>query len=362
MTIATSKFQDMVAKANKGASENKIIPLTSLIALELHKGVLTLTTTDSINTLKVIETGVDGDDMYAVLPVDLFSKLVARTTSDTISISLVDKVLEVKGNGSYNIPLPLEDGEIIRFPEYKFTQVGEPETLTLTAIKSMLSVNKSSVGKNVERTFLSGYFIGEKVLTTDGYAACINDMKLVSTPIFMHPEMLELLALNNTENIKFSRNGKSFLFETPNLVLFGTEHEEKEKFPDEDILSYLDEKFSSSCKVPKESLQKVIDRLSLFIEPYDKNGAYLEFTTEGLKMYSKRSSSVEVVPYTASNEFRPFVCCVDIPMLKTQVDSNPGEFIEIWYGHDSAIKLTADKVTQVIALLEDDSLGGAVNG
>jgi DNA polymerase III sliding clamp (beta) subunit (PCNA family) len=47
MKIATEKFQDMVARASKGASENKLLPITRLMAFELKDNVLTLTTTDT---------------------------------------------------------------------------------------------------------------------------------------------------------------------------------------------------------------------------------------------------------------------------------------------------------------------------
>ena len=59
MVIPTGKFQDMVARASKGASENKLLPITSMMAIELKDNVLTLTTTDTANYLKVKADKVD---------------------------------------------------------------------------------------------------------------------------------------------------------------------------------------------------------------------------------------------------------------------------------------------------------------
>ena len=55
LKIKTLKMQEMVSKAIKGASGNKMIPITSLMAIELKENVLTLTTTDASNYVKIIE-------------------------------------------------------------------------------------------------------------------------------------------------------------------------------------------------------------------------------------------------------------------------------------------------------------------
>ena len=53
--LDTVLFKDMVARARKGASNNSIIPLTSMMAIQLEDNKLTLTTTDSKNFLYIIQ-------------------------------------------------------------------------------------------------------------------------------------------------------------------------------------------------------------------------------------------------------------------------------------------------------------------
>lgn len=357
MVIPTGKFQDMVARASKGASENKLLPITSMMAVELKDNILTLTTTDTANYLKVIADKVEGDDMYAVVSVDLFSKLIAKMTSESITIILTENSLQVKGNGTYNLPLETDEDGPVQYPSYNFNKNGEPETIHLTSIKNIQAINKAAVAKSLESPCLCGYYTGDRVITTDGDVICFNDMKLFKEPALISQEMMNLLSLNTEEKINCWRDGENFLFETPNVIIYGCAHDGMEVFPVEEISSYLDAEFGSMCKLPKILLQNVIDRLSLFIEPYDKNGAYFTFTKDGVKVHSKKSSSVEVIPYQESKDFSPFVCCVDIPLLREQINANPGETIEIWYGQDAAIKMTSGKVTQVISLLEDEEIG-----
>lgn len=356
LTIKTAKFQDMVQRASKGASENKLLPITSMMAIELKDNVLTLTTTDTSNTLKVRATEIPGEDFYVVVPVDKFTKLITKSTSENITLTLKDKSLEVKSNGIYNIELPVDEDGLIKFPEYTFKKKGKGLVINLTSIHNIISTNKAALSKVLEAPCLCGYYIGERAITTDENVICFNDINLVKENILVSPETMELLTLNTQEKIKYFHTGTQLLFETDDVIVHGYEHEGMDMYPIKELNDYLEVEFPSMCKLPKLLLQSVMDRLSLFIEPYDKNGAYFKFTSEGVEVSSKRSKSIEVISYSESKNFSPFICCVDIPMLKSQVDSNPGELIELHYGHPAAIKLVSGNVTQVIALLEDDSL------
>lgn len=354
--IGTVCFQDLVARAVKGASENRLLPITSMMSVELKSGTLTLTTTDTANTLKVMTKSIEGDDFYAVVPVDLFSKLIAKMTSDNIELILNDTNLEVKGNGTYNVPLPVDEDGIVKFPSYSFEKDGEGEVIELSSIRNILDINKASVAKSIDTPCLCGYYLGDKVITTDEQTICFNDMQLVFDEYLISPEMMELLALCKDDKIKWWYKDGYFLFETDTFILYGAEHDGKDLFPAQEVLEYLEESFPSRCKLPKLLLQNVVDRLSLFIEPYDKNGAYFTFTQDGVKVTSKKSSSNELIQYMESEGFAPFKCCLDIPMLKDHIDASPGDSIELWYGHEACIKLTSGDVVQVIALLVDDEM------
>ena len=361
ITIPAVKFQDMVARATKGASENKLLPITSMMCIEMKNHVLKLTTTDTANTLVIKSDKIEGDDMYAVVPVKQFSGLIAKTTSDSIKLVLKGNDLEVHGNGVHKISLPVDEDGVVQFPQFMFDKDGEGEVINLSSFKNVLEINKASVAKTIDTPCLCGYYLGEQVISTDEQTICFNDMKLTDEDYLVSPEMMELLALSKQEKITWWYKDGFFLFETDDMILHGAEHDGKELFPAEDIMGYLDTEFDARCRLPKIAIQGLIDRLALFIEPYDKNGAYLTFTKEGVKINSKKSNSDETIPYIESENFTPFVCCVDIPMLKGLIDANPGESIDLWYGNEACLKMTSGKVTQVIALLEDEGLEGLGN-
>lgn len=354
--IPTVKFQDMVARATKGASENKLLPITSMMCIQVKDNVLSLTTTDTANTLTVRADKIQGDDMYVVVPVKQFSTLIARSDCDSITLEYKDGNLFVHGNGDHKIEVPMdEDGEI-KFPEYQFNKSGDGEIINLSSIKNILDINKASIANTIDAPCLCGYYVGDMVITTNEQTICLNDMNVMGGDYLLSPEMVELLSLSKQEKITWWYDGSFFLFETDDMVLYGAEHDEKDRFPVDDVKGYLDVAFPSHCRLPKVALQGLIDRLVIFIQPYDKNGANLTFTKEGVKITSKKANSDETISYVESSNFEPFMCCVDIPLFKSLIDANPEETIDLWYGNDACIKMTAGKVTQVLALLEDDDL------
>ena len=357
MTINTHTLQSMVAKAMKGASCNKMIPLTGLMAVELKDHLLTLITTDATNYLYVREDKVEGDDFYVVIQAEMFSKLISKLTCEKVSLELKDNTLMVTGNGKYSIELPLdEEGELIKYPDplASATFVGDSYTINLSTVKLILATAKSALADTLEVPCYTGYYVGNKVVATDTYKICGINIKLWDDPTLISHEMMSLLDIFTDEKIAVYRSGNTMVFKSENCTVYGTLMDSIDDYQIEAIDGLLEQDFESSCKIAKSALLQLLDRLSLFVSPYDKNGIYLTFTRDGMQVESKQANSVEVIPYTESNNFRAFTCCVDIEMLHSQVKANTGDGITIHYGEDNAIKLTDGNVAQVVALLEDD--------
>lgn len=356
ITVKTLTLQGMVAKAIKGASSNKMIPITSLMDIEMKGGVLTLTTTDASNTLKIREKGFAEEDFCVVVPVELFSKLVAKTTTENISLTLKENSLQFRGNGTYEIELPLdEEGQLIKFPQYSFDSNAEQSSINLSTVKMLLTANKAALAQTMETPCLTGYYCGEdEVISTDTFKVCSNKVKVFPKPVLIPAELMQLLDVVEDEKITVQISGSKILFTTKDAIIYGVELEGIEDYPVEAIKEYLQTNFQSMCKLPKAALLNLLDRLFLFVSPYDKNGLYMTFTAEGVIISSKKSNGTELIRYQDSKDFAPFTCCVDIELLKSQISAQTGEVVELWYGHEKAIKMTCGNITQILALLEDD--------
>ena len=206
LKIKTDKLKEMVSKAVKGASNNKLIPITSLMAVELKDHTLTLTTTDATNYLYIKEEKVEGDDFYVVVPVEVFSKLIARLTCESVSLTLEGKmnVLEVKGNGNYSIELPMdEEGETIKYPNpiADIDLTGEEKELHATTIQSILNSVKPALATTLEVPCHTRYYIGDRVVGTDTYKIASLAINITDEPMLVSQELMNLLDVMSSEKI-----------------------------------------------------------------------------------------------------------------------------------------------------------------
>lgn len=364
LTMRTEKLKEMVSRSVKGAGNNKLIPLTSLMAIEVKNNKLTLITTDATNYLYIIEDKIVADDFYAVVDANTFSKLVSKMTCENITLEIKSefKYLEVKGNGTYKIELPLdENGEYIKYPDpYAEIPVSNDkslDTLNRTTVQVILETIKPALATTLENPCYTGYYMGDQVVATDTYKIASMDIpvfKEYGESKLVSAELMDLLSVMTSEKIKVDIENDTAVFITPDCVVVGKFMEGLEDFAIEPIMTLVNSTFNSRCVIPKNALLQLLDRLSIFVGVYDKNAVYLTFTREGLQVSSKAASGVEIVNYSVSDNFTDFTCAIDIQMLINAVKSIKNDVIEIYYGDDGAIKMVDGNITIVIALFDED--------
>lgn len=357
LTIKTSELQEMVGRAIKCVSNNKLIPLTSLMNIKVEDNILTLTTTDATNYFYSTKPEkVDCENFEVSVMADLFTKLVQKTTADTITIVVDGGIMKVKGNGTYTMELPLdENGSVIKFPKKlsdDFTElVGQ---IKLSTVKNILLANKPSLAVNMDYPALTCYYCGDRVITSDRKKICRNSIKFFDEPQLISAQLMELLGSFNSEDINVTTFDNNLVFSTTTDTIFAPMQDGVETFPVEQIEKLVEQDFISKCKISRSAILNVIDRLSLFVVPYDKHGIYLTFSNEGVMLSSKKSSGQELIPFISSENFAPYTCCIDIEMLRSQIASSDDEDLELYYGSEIAIKITNKNITQIVALLQDD--------
>ena len=361
LTIGTEKMKDMVSRVIKGAGNNKLIPITSLMAIEVKDNKLTLITTDATNYLYIIEDKVVADDFYVVIDANTFSKLVSKMTCENITLNLKEsmQILEVKGNGNYKIELPLdENGQPIKYPDpyYKLSEVQDAGTVNRSTIQVILETIKPALATTLENPCYTGYYMKDKVVATDTYKIASMEVPMFDEARLISPELLDLLAVMTAEKIKVDICNNDIIYSTPDCIVCGKFMEGIEDYAIDAISGLVDTEFDSFCSVPKSALMQLLDRLSLFVGPYDKNAIQLTFTRDGLQVTSKAENGVEIINYIASDNFKEFTCQIDIQMLTQEVKAISNDVIEMYYGEDNAIKMTDGNITIIVALLEDEDM------
>lgn len=361
LKISTKLLQDMVAKAIKGSSNNKMIPITSLLGLEVKDNTLTLMTTDGSNHLRVkekIEVDVaesSAENFYIVVNAETFSKLIAKTTTEKIALTLMENYLEVKGNGTYKLEVAMdEDGNVIKFANLAAINNVVAQQISVNKLKSALAKAKVSAAQTMEIPFLTGYHVSGNIITTNReMMSCVNE-SIVNAPILISSEMAELLQLLEGETVALTQEDKKLLFETDKITIYGKQLEGLEMYPVQALNNLMNLSYNNTIKVDKTELLNVLDRMSIFVTDYDKNGVFLSIVPEGLQLTSQKSNASEIIPYEKIEGETPvtFRCLIDIEMFKSQVQVNSSEKVQINYGQEKSIKLVDENNVIVISLMD----------
>ena len=365
--LNTATFQNMVAKAVKGVGGNNNLFITQLMAIRLQENTLTLITTNGEQYLYINEPKIAGDDFYVVVPADKFSKLISKQTCEDITLEIPSAkkgqldTLVVRGNGKYTIELPYdEDGELIEFPDPLAEVIDGDDSgwskgeVNLSTIRLLLQTAKAALMLGTEAPWYTGYYAGERVVTTDTYKICGVDVEIFEDPKLIPAELMDLLDVMSEEKINIDYNDETLIFSTGKETVYGNVLEGIDEWQIDAINSILDEKYASSCKIEKALLLQMLERIGLFVDVFDKNSVYLTFTKDGLEVASKKGSGSEVIPYRESENFKDFTCCLDIELFKSQVKANQSDVVEILYGKDTNIKIVQGNTKQIIALADDD--------
>lgn len=358
MQIKTVKLQEMVGKAFKGVGANKLIALTEMIALKLENGVLTIISTDNNNYLDIVAE-VEGDDFYAVIYADQFSKLIARTTSDTVSLDVIGNELKIKGNGEHSVSVILDDstGAMVEYPDPSkdFDKSHKIGAIPVDVLKTILNEVKPSVATTVEIPQYTNFYVGDSVMATDTYnigwldVKVFDEPKLVSVPTM---ELLDVLAVDEPIQV-YESNGK-LLFVSSNGTLYAPVMAGIDDYQVGSILKYIQQSYPCKCKLPKLEILQLLDRLSLFVDINDDGAIMVAFKTDGVEISSKKSNSIETIPYLDKENIVEMQGVVYLDMLRSQVKAQTGDMVELHFGDDKSLKLVdiATKVTSIICLAE----------
>lgn len=355
-TMNTKELQSLTVKASKCASNSKYNALTSLLNVVLEDGTISLTTTDSNNFFTVRKKDVSGDNLSFTVNVNLFTRLIAKMSSENIRVNVTSDMISITGNGTYKIPIQLDvDGSEIKYPKHEINNPEFSGEVKTSVLKAISQYNKPSLATTLEKPFLTRYMCVEDcVISGDEYNICRLNLNTFGTDVLISPVVIDLLCMSDEEDIDFKIYENNILFETDSMKLFAMLADGADEYPVDRIKSITTEiEYPSDCVLPKTALINAIDRLSLFIDDDDQNGLYMTFTKDGVKLESMKNSGIESVSYQGSNNFKDFTCCVGVESFRKQLVSRAGESVHIYYGDEATLTIKEGNIIQVISLQED---------
>lgn len=362
--VNTLKLQELVRKALKGSSNERAIPITQFLEFNLTGNILTLKTTNGKDYLWVGMDGVEGEDMSVCLNAELLSKLVMKTTSETMSFTFnpEDLTFTVSGNGTYQLALLTDEEEgdgLVSYPSPEFN----PESATMSVSVSMenlnavIASNRAALAKTTEMASLMNYYFEvDKVITCDSNLVCSNRIPTFGTNLLLPPELMNLISIIDTKTCLVSYYDGLIRIknETGTIVIYGETSDEIQNYPIDAINGFLNADFGKNCKIRKTDLLSVLDRIALFIDPYDENSITLTFDNRGVIVYNRGKKSNEVIQYVEKGNWTSLVSMnIEVNRLISAIQSQPGEMLDINYENPAEIKIESGNITYIVSLYAD---------
>lgn len=349
-SINTARLNSALSKIHKGVGGSNIMPITEYLNIKLFDNVLSITATDLNNFITFTAKDVEGEEGEVNVKADALIKLVAKTTKSDMTFNSTETHLEVKGNGNYKIPLLAES-----FPTYEFNHDSEQIEISTANLKKALKVNSGSIAREMIMPCLTGYNIGETVITTDGIKMCINqtDEFLKDSRVLISQKLADLLHTLVDEKVIVQQDGNKLLFTTEQLVIFGSQLDGIEEYPD--ITGITELTYLGSCKVSKQDLLFALDRLSIFVDPFDNNGVSILFGDESLVISDLKGNSTEEVAMIQN----------DVLGLETKIAVNLQYFkdllsvltepeVVLEFGNDLPLKIVEGEVVQILSIMSTE--------
>ncbi len=366
LKIKTEILKDLMNKAVKGAGLEKGLPITNMLEIECKDDTLSLHTTDRVNHLFVTSKLDECENLKAVIDdVTQFSKLVSKLNCEYVTLSLTGEVLVVKGNGTYKFPLVFnqENGTVLEFPN-PLTGF-EPDYgfgINANQIRAMLNVVRPSLSTDIVTPQYTGYYVGKSVIGTDSYKMANINMQLCEDSEMLIPaRVVDILGINTGEtvnvNVRKGNNRDEIEFTGDGFKLYAVTLDCINDFAIEPISNLVNNDFPYSCKINRNEMIQALDRLALFVGPYDKDTVNFNFVEDGIEISSMSDNGVEHIKYTEPTESVIYNSPININQLLTELKAVDSEIITLQHGNDIAVKFitTSDvgAVTLVVALTED---------
>lgn len=308
-------------------------------------------------------------EFHATVNANLFLKLIAQITTDTIEFSIKDNALIIKGNGNYKLPLIYNGDNLLELPEITIDNVTNEFNIDSEILKSILQynsreINKEAVAQPVQRL----YYMDEQGAITFTSGACVNSFTLEQpVKLLLNNKIVKLFKLFKEGNVKFTlgydpisdeiiQTKVKFATDTIELTaILSCDDSNMSRVPVKAIRGRANNDYPYSINVSKDTFIQTLNRLLLFSTPTDtkeiiKPHGTFEFYKDSVVVYDTHKNNKETILYNNSvaNIEDKYVAILDLADLKTKLESCNEPYLTINFGDDQAIVIARGNIKNVI--------------
>ncbi len=368
MIIRTELLQDSCAKILNAVDSNVLSAVTETLEISAANGVFTMAVTNREYFVEIKMNIEVSDEFHATVNANLFLKLIAKVTSETIELSTNGNSLHIKCNGDYKIPLIYDGDALMELPRINIENVNEEFDIDSAVLRSMVNYNskelqKGTISKPIQRL----YYLDSNGAVTFTTGACVNKFEIdMKSKLLLNDKLVKLFKLFKDTKVKMTVGHNPInddtvatvvKFEAPNIsisAVLNCEDTMVVTFPVEVIRGRADTMYPHTVAINKDLLIQAIDRLMLFSQAASKSDLSLsiiklQFNGNAVTVSDRMDVNKEDIPYNTSIEgLDKYTAFIDSSDLTKTLMSCTNQFVTCNFGNSQAFVLTEGMVRWVI--------------
>ena len=352
MKIDTSILKNMLSAASR-CKPSKLLEITNYYELDFSVEGISLRATDGVNFITINHPTKCDEEMTVIVKADQFSKLINKTTKDTVTLKLMDNYLEIKGNGTYKVEIVSDEV----YPTLDI-DVDKEFMITYTTLSNTILDGAKAKSTSPNDGVLYSYLLRDsQIITADAikvYSTELEGEYLDDVELLIPPTLATLLQSIDVEKVIFMVNKDCTLLRAvgQNVIITGALQEGAAEYPN--VMPLLNSKYPYTCEVNVKEVLQAVDRLNLFVGLYDKGIIDLVFSDVNMTIATS-SKSVEAVEYTKGIDLpEPFMISVNGGYLRDLFSAVDEPTVTIEFGTDETIKLCTKDSIMLLATADEE--------
>ena len=365
MIIRVDSFQEACKNILTAVDSNALSIVTETLQLKTIGDKLHMSVTNREYYAEVKFDLKVPEEFHATVNANLFLKLIAQITTETIELTVVDNSLVIKGNGTYKLPLIFEGDKLLELPVIEIANPTVEMNVSSDVLLSILQYNSKEIGKGtIARPVQNLYYVDEKGCITFTTGACVNNFTLEKpVAILLNNRVVKLFKLFKGGDVAFTLGYDAISddtiqtkvkFENKDIcitAILSCDDSLLKSVPVDAIRGRANSVYNYTVNLNKEALLQTINRLLLFTDgkvvakPYST----FEFKQDGVVIWDTLKENSETISYVNSGiSGDNYTAVLDLVDLKTTVETCPESYITFNFGNNTAFVLVRGNIYNVV--------------
>lgn len=363
MILKLKEFQEVCKNILEAVDESGADNIGSTLELIASNGKISLNVTNKEYFVTMNLPSDSTEDFHASISASLFLKLIAKTTTDTITLTIKDNALCVEGNGTYSFPLIFDEDRLLELPRINIDEVTNEFTVNISVLQNIMKYNAKELQKSgIRNPVQKMFYIDEQGAITFASGACVNEFTLDSpVRLLLSEKVVKLFKLFTTETVNISVGFTSIsesLTQTKirlyndNVILTAITNNDASlinSVPAKVIRGIANNVYTNKIIFNKQEVLDALDRLSIFtnkdtIIVY----SFLTITGNELTIFDARKQNKEKILLEQSNVEDTYECILNTNDFKITLDSQKEEFVTMRFGNHRSIVIELPSIRNVL--------------